>query len=146
MFLKSFSINRLIVLIIAGGFLFLFVETLIEHQDVLPQERPAFIPIIVSIIGFILSLLAVQSWKDGLIRLLHFYLMLTVLAGIGGLFFHNKERFERKEQETETVINEKDAEEVKPPILAPTAFIGLGAVGLIGTARKRQAEVKNAGH
>jgi hypothetical protein len=44
------------------------------------------------------------------------------------------------------VINEKDAEEVKPPILAPTAFIGLGAVGLIGTARKRQAEVKNAGH
>jgi hypothetical protein len=80
MFLKSFSINRLIVLIIAGGFLFLFVETLIEHQDVLPQERPAFIPIIVSIIGFILSLLAVQSWKDGLIRLLHFYLMLTVLA------------------------------------------------------------------
>ncbi|MBA4311927.1 MAG: hypothetical protein C0417_04790 [Chlorobiaceae bacterium] len=142
MFLKSFSINRLIVLIIAGGFLFLFVETLIEHQDVLPKERPAFIPIIVSIIGFILSLLAVQSWKDGLIRLLHFYLMLTVLIGIGGLFFHNKERFEREEKETETIISEKDAEEVKPPILAPAALIGLGAIGLIGTARKRQAEIR----
>lgn len=142
MFFKSFSINRLIVLIIAGGFLFLFIETLIEHQDVLPGERPAFIPIIVSIIGFILSLLAVQSWKDGMIRLLHFYFMLTILVGIGGLFFHNKERFEREEKETETIISEKDAEEVKPPILAPAALIGLGAVGLIGTARKRQAEIR----
>ncbi len=142
MFLKSFSINRLIVLIIAGGFLFLFVETLIEHQDVIPKELPAFIPIIVSILGFIIALLTAQNWKDRSIRLLHFYLMLTILVGLGGLFFHNKERFEREEKETETIINEKDAEEVKPPILAPAALIGFGAVGLIGTARKRQAEIR----
>lgn len=67
--------------------------------------------------------------------------MLTIFVGWGGLFFHNKERFEREEKETETIITEKDTEEVKPPILTPAAFIGLGMVGLNGTARKRHSGI-----
>ncbi|MBI5476426.1 MAG: hypothetical protein HY964_06785 [Ignavibacteriales bacterium] len=142
MLFKSFSINRVLVLLVAGGFLFLFIDTLLEHQDVLPNERPAFIPIIVSIIGFIIALLAVQSWKDGLIRLLHFYLMLTMLVGFGGIFFHNKERFERGEEKTELVEEEEKSDEASPPVLAPAAFIGIAAIGLLGTARKRESEIR----
>ncbi|MBI5021846.1 MAG: hypothetical protein HZB59_10460 [Ignavibacteriales bacterium] len=142
MLFKSFSINRLLVLLVAGGFLFLFIDTLLEHQDVLPNERPAFIPIIISLIGFIIALLAVQGWKDGIIRWLHIYLMLTILVGFGGIFFHNRERFESDEEKSELVEEEEKSDEASPPILAPAAFIGLGVIGLIGTARKRQAEVK----
>ena len=37
--------------------------------------------------------------------------------------------------------DDKKAEEKTPPILAPFAFAGLGAVGLLGTYRRWKAEV-----
>lgn len=142
MILKSFSMNRLILLLVAGGFLFLFVETLIEHQDVLPHERPAFIPIIASLIGFILTLLTVQSWKESLISLLKYYLIITVLVGIGGLFFHNESRFEGEDRAAEISSEEVEDDGAEAPILAPSAFIGLGVLGLIATGRKRESEIR----
>jgi hypothetical protein len=143
MFLKSFSINRLIVLLVAGGYLFLFVETLIEHQEVLPGERPAFIPIIASLIGFIISLLSLQSWKEGMISLLKYFLIVTILVGIGGLFFHNEARFQEDQDDVEAISEEIEFEGAEAPILAPSAFIGLGILGLIGTGRKRESEIRS---
>ena len=142
MILKSFSINRLITVVIACGFLFLFIETLIEHQDVLPHERPAFIPIIVSLIGFIISLITVQGWKESLISLLRYYFIITLLAGAGGLFFHNEPRFEQESTDTEMVVEDKEDDGQEAPILAPAAFIGLAIIGLIGTGRKRECEIR----
>jgi len=140
MLLRSFSINRLIVLIITGGFLFLFVETVIEHEKVIATEIPAYIPIITSLAGLIIAFLTVKNWTNGLVRFLHFYLLLTIFVGMGGLFFHNKERFSGGGKEA--IVGEKDTGDVKPPLLAPAAFIGLGVVGLLGTSRKRQAEIR----
>lgn len=146
-FLSSLSINRLIACIVAGGFIFLFIETRIEHQEVMNDKLTAWIPMIVSAVGVLLASLTAFQWKPKLIRILHIYLILTMLVGLGGMFFHNEDRFEGKHQEETELRNEESHEhnaqkhEDYPPILAPFAFVGLGVVGLLGTSRRWNAEV-----
>ena len=146
-FLSSFSINRLIAYIVAGGFIFLLIETRIEHHEVMNEKLVACVPMIVSAVGVLLASLAAFLWKPKLIRVLHFYLILTMLVGLGGMFFHNEDRFEAKHQEEtelrDDASHEHDAQqhEEHPPMLAPFAFVGLGVVGLLGTSRRWNAEV-----
>lgn len=144
----TLSLNRLIAFLVAGGFLFLFVETLIEHNEVMSENFIAYAPILFSAFGLVLALLAAIKWQQKWIRILHVYMFLALFTGLGGLFFHNKERVLTKEtlkvealedEEYETAGEKKD--EHAPPILAPMAFAGLGAVGLLGTFRRWQAEV-----
>lgn len=150
--LASFSINRLIAFLVAGGFLFLLIETRIEHDEVLGEKLAAYVPLVFSAIGFVLALLAALKWQEKWIRILHVYLFFALAVGLGGIYFHNEDRLqgkngvasEVKEESEESEENEKRKEseaEKTPPILAPIAFAGLGAVGLLGTYRRWNAEV-----
>lgn len=150
--LASVSLNRLIAFLVAGGFLFLFVETRIEHHDVLTEEFIAYVPILFSIIGFVLALFAAFQWQEKWIRVLHVYMFLALVTGLGGIFFHNQDRIFGEEKTTATAqqieaeeVEEagepEEEEESEPPLLAPLAFTGLGIVGLLGTYRRWRAEL-----
>jgi hypothetical protein len=149
--MQSLSLNRLIVIYIACGFGFLFVDNLAEHFDILGHEWASYIPIVISAIGFAIALAAAITWQQPSIKLLHLYLMITIGVGLAGIYFHNAERVgikdedDEKQEAAEQKNARRDGETAKteddPPIFAPLAFAGLGAFGLLGTSRRWQTKV-----
>jgi hypothetical protein len=43
--LKNYSLNRLLVLLTTIGFLFLMIDSILEHWSIFSQDLPAFIPV-----------------------------------------------------------------------------------------------------
>ena len=138
--LKHFSLNRLLVLITTIGFVFLLADTTIEHWAIFKQELMAFIPLIFSIIGIVFGALAVIYWNEKLIHWFQILLFISILVGAVGLYFHI-EPFEEETNQTAEEINH-EANEKDKPLLAPLSFAGIAVIGLLGTMRKWEAEVK----
>lgn len=136
--LKSSSLNRLLVLFVAGGFLFLLVDSILEHLDILSQDIMAYTPVVFSAIGCVLSVLVVARWGDRWIRILHAFLFVSFIVSAAGLYFHLEE--EDEEEMTAEKREHEEKEKDKPP-LAPLSFAGLAMVGLLATSRKWHAEV-----
>ncbi len=136
---KNYSLNRLLVLLTTLGFLFLTIDSIVEHWGVITGELMTFVPILYSALGLVLGAVTVFRWKDQCIRRLHIYLLAGFLVAGGGLYFHIWEDVAEEEMTAEEREHEKNEKE-KPP-LAPLSFAGLAAFGLLGTARKWQAEV-----
>lgn len=135
---REFSLNRLLVLIVAVGFLFLAVETTLERWNVFSQEPFAFVPVVFSIVGLIGSIASLVQWREPRIRLLNVILFVSLAVGTVGLYLHSEVA------ESEPVTAEERAheqKESKPPPLAPLSFAGLAVVGLLATSRKWKAEV-----
>jgi hypothetical protein len=136
---KKYSINRLLVLLTTIGFAFLLVDTTIEHWSTFEEEIMSFIPLVFSIVGLILGILVVIMWKEKLIRWFQILLFASFIVAGAGLYFHIEEEendINLTSEEREHEENEKDK-----PLLAPLSFAGLAVVGLLGTARKWNAEV-----
>ena len=138
--LKQYSLNRLLVLVAAIGFAFLLADTTIEHWPIFKQELMAFIPLIFSIAGMVLGALTVTIWKEKLIHWFQILLFVSIVVGAAGVYFH-MEPFEEETNLTAEEI-EHEANEKDKPLLAPLSFAGLAVIGLLGTMRKWEAEVK----
>jgi hypothetical protein len=100
----------------------------------------SLIPIVFSALGFVVSALAVLQWRESRIRLLHLTLFAAFLVAGAGVYFHIGED---KDEEV-TAQNAKEKEKDKP-LMAPLAFAGLAAFGLLGTSRKWPADVVQKG-
>lgn len=137
--LKSFSLNRILVLFTAAGFFFLLADAILEHAEILSQDLPAYIPVLFSGIGAITALLAAMKWNERWIRIVNMLFLASILVAMGGLYYHVGE--EDDEAMTEETIEHEQKEKEKPP-LAPLAFAGLAAVGLLGSTRKWTAETR----
>ena len=138
--LIKFSINRLIALFVAAGFLFLAADSILEHWGIFKEEWFAFVPVLYSVLGIGVGVAAVVKWDDPWIRKLHLYLIASFVIGVAGLYFHSESLFE-DEDEMSTEERQHEEKENPAPILAPLAFAGLGAIGMIGTSRKWPAEL-----
>jgi uncharacterized membrane protein YfcA len=136
--LKNYTINRLLALIVGIGFAVLTVDSILEHWDVLTKEPMSFVPVVFSAIGAVIGFLAVFMWNEKWIRTLHLFLFVSFLVAALGLYFHIKEDDDEESTGQKTEQGQKEKEK---PAIAPLAFAGLAAVGLIGTARKWPAEV-----
>jgi hypothetical protein len=139
--MSKFSINRLIALFVASGFFFLAVDSTLEHWEIFKEEWFAFVPVLYSVLGMGVGVAAVVKWDESWIRKLHLYLTVSFVVGVAGLYFHSESLFEN-EDEMNAEEREHEEKEKPAPILAPLAFAGLGAVGMIGTSRKWPAELK----
>lgn len=138
---KNYSLNRMLVLFTTFGFAFLLLDTTLEHWDMLKDEVMVYIPMIFSVIGVILGLAVTVQWKEKLIRYFQIFLIVSFIVAGAGVYFHvaeEKDEINLTEEKREHEENEKDK-----PLLAPFAFAGLAAVGLLGTARKWNSEVIN---
>jgi len=137
---KKYSLNRLLVLFSSVGFAFLLLDTTIEHWETFEEEIMVFIPLVFSIIGAVLGILVVITWKEKLIRWFQILLFASFIISAAGLYFH----IEEEEDDIDLTIEEREHEkkEGEKPLLAPLSFAGIAVVGLLGTLRKWEAEVK----
>ena len=134
---KELSLNRMLIMFVAVGFLFLAIETILEHWNVFSQEPFAFVPVVCSIVGMLVSIAALVRWDERGIWLLHATLFVTFAVAAAGIYFH------AEVGESEPLAAEQRAHEQrekKPPLLAPLSFAGLAIVGLLATSRKWKAE------
>lgn len=138
--LKQYSLNRLLVLVTSIGFVFLLADTTIEHLPIFKQELMAFIPPVFCFIGLVLGIIVVTTWKEKLIRWFQILFFASIIVGAAGLYFHI-EPFEEETNLTSEEI-EHEANEKDKPLLAPLSFAGIAVIGLLGTKRKWEAEVK----
>ena len=139
---NTLSINRAIVVVCTVGFLFLLVDTLLEHIDAFKDEPLAWVPVAFSVVGLAIAGVASARWNETWIRLLHWCFIAALVVGAVGVYLHVSDRFESEEERV--AEHGGDTKEHKlPPVLPPLAFTGLGAFGLIGTLRKWQAETKS---
>lgn len=135
---KNYSLNRLLVLLTTVGFLFLVIDSLIEHWTILIQDWPAFIPVLFSALGVVAGVITIRSWNDRWIRRMHLLLYATMVVACLGLYYHIIE--EEDDEQLTAEQREHEAKERNKPLLAPLSFAGLAAMGLLGTSRKWQAE------
>ena len=136
---KTFSLNKLLVLVTTIGFAFLLADTTIEHWSAFEEEIMSFIPLVFSIVGFVLGTFVVIMWKEKLIRWFQILLFASFIVAATGLYFHIVE----EEDEINLTVEEREHEEKEgeKPLLSPLAFGGLAVVGLLGTKRNWDAEV-----
>jgi len=137
---KQLTLNKLLVLVTSIGFSFLLLDTTIEHWKTFKQEIMTFIPLIFSLVGLLLGIIVVISWKEKLIYWFQIMLFVSIIVSVAGIYFHI-EPFEEETNMTAEEI-EHEANEKDKPLLAPLSFTGIAVIGLLGTMRKWQAEVK----
>jgi uncharacterized membrane protein YfcA len=136
--IKKYSLNRLLVLITTIGFAFLLLDTTMEHWSTFEVEIMVFIPLVFSMIGIVLGIILVITWKEKLLRWFQILLFASFIVAGAGLYFHiEEEEINLTAEERQHEENEKDK-----PLLAPLSFAGLAVIGLLGTMRKWEAEVK----
>ncbi len=136
---KKYSLNRLLILIVTAGFIFLLADTIIEHWEILDEEIMAFIPVVFSVFGVGLGIVTVIAWKEKIIKWMQIFLFASFIIAGAGFYFHVVE--EEDEINLSAEKKEHEEKEKDKPLLAPFAFGGLAIVGLLGTARKWDAEV-----
>jgi len=139
---RDYSLNRMLVLCVTVGFAFLLLETTLEHRDILSRELAAFIPVVVCAIAVVLGAVAVIRWKEPALKLMQIVLLVSIAVGLLGIYFHVREEEDKDAKPTvarqENQENEREKE--KSPV-APLAFVGLAAIGLLGTAKRWRTEV-----
>ena len=137
----TLSINRLIAMFCTVGFLFLAVDTFLEHLDTFKDEPLAWVPVAFSVVGLVIGGIASARWNERSIRWLHWCFVAALAVGGAGLYLHVAEQFESEEEHV-AEHGKAVKDEKAPPILPPLAFVGLGAFGLVATLRKWNAEVR----
>jgi hypothetical protein len=129
------------VLFVSAGFLVLAADSIIEHVEILSQDIAAYIPIVFSVLGLVVSVAAFLRWSERWIRAPQVFLFAAFVVSAAGLYFHLEE--EEGEEMTAEKREHEEKEKDKPP-LAPLSFAGLAVVGLLATSRKWHAEVTEA--
>lgn len=134
------SLNRLLVVVSVAGFVFLLADTTIEHWEIFFKEPAVFIPAVFCCIGLVTGVLAFLRWQERLIKIFQIVLIASILIGGVGVYFHIGEDDEADARPAGAQVGQK--KEKDKPLLAPLSFAGIAVVGLLGTLRKWEAEVR----
>ncbi len=152
---QSLSLNRFLFAFLTVGFLFLLVETYLEHSPILGEEKPALIPILFSALATVVFALTTAAWRRFSLGVARGVCVLAIGVGLVGLYFHLEERLEthaaivapamadpeeRREPATDEEAGHEEPGEMKPAWLAPLAFVGMGVLGLAAASRRLPAE------
>ena len=126
------KLNRLIVLFIGIGLLVLAFEVYLMHYDQLSQKKIMWTPIIFGSIGGLCVIFVSVIFSR-----MSYYLFLIIMAlsacvGFLGLYLHNRWRFS-------AIINslffhkpfDFEILTTYTPLLAPSAFIAIGGLGIL---------------
>lgn len=145
--------DRLLTLILAGGFVMLFLDTRFEHAGFTDVKPAAWIPIIASVVGVVASLAGLASTRWLRVTAGISFVLVTIV-GLLGLYFHtglqpkqmtvvvttNRTALTSQaaiiagkenmgEDLTPEEENAPDAD--APPPVAPLSFCGLGMIGAL---------------
>lgn len=137
------TLRRALIGFVAAGCLFLLLEVVPSHREVVREKFVAAVPTIVSVLGLLAFAIAFWAWNTTTRRIVQIVSVLLLLAGILGVYFHNAERLgvgrEREEHKAE---EHEGGEEHHAPPFAPLSLTGMGVLGLMATYPKWKEETE----
>ena len=139
--MKFWSLNKVIVLVLTGGFVVLLVQIRYDHRSVVGETALAWIPIAYSILMIAVSAFGLIFWNRGGRQVLLTGFLIGILVGLAGFWFHAKGRLARSVQHDLSAWVRKIPDEDKPPALAPLSFAGFGILGLLACAKRFQSRL-----
>ena len=137
------SLRRALVGFVAASCLFLLLEVIPSHREVVREHLVAAAPTIVSVLGLLAFAVAFWAWNATTRRIVQVVSVLLLLAGILGVYFHNAERLgvEREDEEREAEEHERGEEHHALPF-APLSLMGMCVLGLMATYPKWKEETE----
>ena len=130
---------RLLMFGLSGAFFGLMCDVRVEHVEVVHHRSITWAPILFAAVMTVACFVATVWWNRPTRRVMVPLFVLTMLIGIVGFYLHNDGHLLGVVKTvimawTDPHMQHEDA----PPHLAPMAFAGLGALGLL-TCLKRFA-------
>ena len=128
---------RLLMFCLSGAFFGLMCDVRIEHVEVVHHRSIAWMPILSAGVMTVACLISSLWWNRPTKRVMVPLFVLAILIGALGFYLHNDGHLLGAVKTiiaawTDSQMQHEDA----PPRLAPMAFAGLGALGLL-TCLKR---------
>ena len=142
--LQSFlKLNKLLVLVLLGGYVITVLEVRYVHDDILKEHRIAWTPIIYSLTMALLGAVALAFWERGGRRFLFWGFALGMVIGPVGFWLHTGGQPFQGVLSLLSVWGRSvgAAESLGgPPALAPLSLSGLGMLGMLACARRFQTD------
>ena len=135
--------ERTLAALLVGGAALLAVEVRFEHREALGETWRAWIPLVYAVSLLVLGAVAVAAWERGGRKALLGLFALGLLIGPLGVLFHSGGRPLRAVGQVLSAWKLPPGQSGgigrdHPPALAPLAFAGLAALGVVSCARGRQ--------
>jgi hypothetical protein len=137
---ESWSVNRMVVLMLVGAFGGLLLDIRLEHINVVRQRWIGWTPIAYSGLVTLVSLIAVVRWGRRARRILFWFYLAAIAVGTTGFWLHSRE------DPLRAVLRVLAAwysyfPHRGPPELAPLSFCALGLVGMLACAERFQLPI-----
>ncbi len=135
---NSWTLNKVLVLLLTAGFLALVVDLRSEHVDVVRHHWTAWIPVVYSGIMVVLGALGLATWARGGRQMLTVAFAAGFVVGALGFWFHNDGHLISAVSTVLAAWVRPLHHEDVPPQLAPLAFLAMGLLGMLACARRFQ--------
>lgn len=133
----TWTLNRWVVLLLLAGYVGLFLEIRYDHNKVLMRKSIAWTPIIYSAVMIVAGAISLAFWDSWGRTVMLWLFAAGVGVGLLGFWLHNTGHpFEGIGTMLSTWAGNHPDPESRPPVLAPLAFAGLGAVGWIASLER----------
>lgn len=132
---KPAIVRKLVVALLLAGLGLLLIEVRFEHQTVLGKQWQAWIPLVYTFIMILVGTPALVFWRHGGRQVLSVGFAIAPFLGLFGFWFHSKGEPWLAICKVIRVIcmmpGKIPMDVDGPPVLAPLAVAGLGALGLL---------------
>jgi hypothetical protein len=142
-FLQSWSLNRIIVLVLLGGLAMLLVEIRWEHRVELGRQWETWIPLVYIGLMLVVGVIGLYRWESWGPRILQVGFALGMIVGLLGVWFHGGGKdvlshLLRVLTAWTIPLGTNGGVKVssEPPVLAPLAFVGLGLLGILACSKR----------
>lgn len=124
----------MLILILAGMYLGLVLDIRVEHVDAVHNHRIAWVPILFSAVTALFCLVAVVIWNRTCRRIALLLFLSSGVVGVLGVFQHTHGKLRRLVNTSVKAWTDPDMGLPDgPPLDAPLAFVGLGAIGSLAS-------------
>ena len=137
---RTWTLNKVTVLVLIGGFAMLVVDLRAEHVDVVRHNWQAWIPIVYSGVMVLLGAAALAGWERGGRQVLQIAFAAAFIVGGLGFWFHNHGHLVSAVITVLSAWTQPLHHQDVPPPLAPLSFAGLGLLGMLACARRFQPQ------
>ena len=148
----SWSLNRIIVLLLLGGLASLMIDIRWEHRVELGRQWQTWIPLVYIGLMLIAGGFGLYKWNSWGRRVLQIGFSVALIVGALGVWFHSKGdpvgNFRRVLTAWMVPVGTNGGVKIgsSPPEMAPMAFVGLGLIGLLCCSRRFQLSPSTTDH
>jgi hypothetical protein len=141
-FLSTWSLSRLVVLLLLGGLVILLIDIRWEHRVELGRQWETWIPIVYIGLMLVAGAVGLYRWAGWGPKVLQVGFALAIVVGLLGVWFHGgKAPFDNLMMiltawKIPPGTNGGVRVSSEPPMIAPLSFVGVGLLGLLACAKR----------